>query len=549
MKIFIVESPSKIKTLKKLFSGKREKVYFVATLGHIKDLPTKRLGVDLTNFEPHFYFLPGKKKLVEKLKDLLPLASEIYLATDPDREGEAISFHLYEHLKSLKPEESFKRIELIEITAEGLKKALSKPRKVDSELYQAWKARRVLDRLVGYLISPVLSKNFKTRLSAGRVQSVALRLIVEREKEIKAFVPQIYYTLKACLKNPLNNLEIETELYAKNKLLKMTTKEELIKQFQENFSEKLILLKVDKKEEKEYPPYPLKTTTMIEYAQKWLGFEPKETMYFAQRLYESGYITYLRTDSVRVSESARKKARKLIANWFGEEYVGRARRGGQGKFVQDAHECIRPTRPEMESVPLFPQAQALYQLIRMIFLASQMAPAKYLVLDLTFGSSENLCKKKEFYLKGRLKFLVFPGYLALLGGKRAEEDIPLFNEGEVFELKKWEIKKHKTSPPERYTPSSLIKKLESLGIGRPSTYATLLDLLYRRKYVKMVKGKLFPTELGESVCQFLIEKFSEFVDYGFTAEMEKSLEKIINQEKTYFDIVEPIYRMLSSSKK
>ncbi len=546
MKIFIVESPSKIKTLKRLFSGKGERIYFVATLGHIKDLPVKKLGVDFTNFEPHFYFLPGKKKLVEKIKELLPRASEIYLATDPDREGEAISFHLYEHLKPLKQEDSFKRLELIEITAEGLKKALSRPRKVNFDLYQSWKARRVLDRLVGYLISPVLSKSFKARLSAGRVQSVALRLIVEREREIREFTPQIYYTLKATLKDPLQGFEIETELYLKNKLLKTSKKEEIIKQFQENFSNKVFLIEVKQKEEKDYPPYPLKTTTMIEYAQKWLGFEPKETMYFAQKLYEAGYITYIRTDSIRVSEFAKRRAKKLITNWFGEEYVGRSRKGGQGKFVQDAHECIRPTNPERESVPLFPQAQALYQLIRTIFLASQMAPARYLVLELYFKPENKAKKKGSLLLKGKLKTLIFPGYLALLKGEKSISEPLAFEKGAIFEIKKWEAKEHKTSPPERYTPSSLIKKLESLGIGRPSTYATLLDLLYRRKYVKRQKGRLFPTELGEKVCQFLMENFSKFVDYEFTAQMENSLEKVANREKTYLDVIEPIYKMLKS---
>ncbi len=544
MKIFIVESPAKIKTLKRLFSHCKERIYFVATLGHIKDLPVKKLGVDPASFEPHFYFLPGKKKLVEKIKELLPRASEIYLATDPDREGEAISFHLYEHLRALKPENSFKRIELIEITKEGLKKALSSPRKVRPELYEAWKTRRVLDRLVGYLISPVLSKNFKARLSAGRVQSVALRLIVEREREIRKFVPQVYYTLKAILKDPLHGLEIETELYFKNKLLKASNKEEVIKQFQENFSDKVLLVKVKQKEEREYPPHPLKTTTMIEYAQKFLGFEPKETMYFAQKLYEAGYITYMRTDSVRVSESARRKAKKLITEWFGEEYVGRARRGGQGRFVQDAHECIRPTRPEMESVLLFPQARALYQLIRAVFLASQMAPAKYLVLELYFKPEDKAQKRASLFLKGKLKSLMFPGYLALLKGEKPAPELPSFEEGRVFEIKKWEAKEYKTSPPEHYTPSSLIKKLESLGIGRPSTYATLLDLLYRRKYVKRQKGRLIPTELGEKVCGFLMEHFPEFVDYEFTAQMEDFLEKVLSQEKTYLEIIEAIYKKL-----
>ena len=549
MTIFIVESPAKIKTLKKIIESlnyknfAKKKIYFVATLGHVKDLPSKKLGIDTQTFEPYFYFLPGKKKLLEQIKKLTAKATEVYLATDPDREGEAISFHIYETLKSFN-HVKFKRIDLIEITKEGFKRAFLNPRQVNISLYEAWKARRVLDRLVGYLISPVLSKNFKQVLSAGRVQSVALRLVVEREREIKNFKPTTYYTLQVELINE-EGIELTAELYFKGKLLKSTKKEELINQFKENFSELVFLLEKEEKTEKEYPPYPLKTSTMIEYAQKYLGYEPEKTMYIAQKLYEAGYITYMRTDSVRVSETARKEVRAFIKKIFGEEYVLLRRQGNTGKFVQDAHECIRPTNINIEEIPNWPEVNPLYKLIRSIFIASQMAPAIYKIVNLSFVSDKS--SDKSLFLRANLKFLIFPGYLAWLKGKNLKLATPKeFKVKEVFKIKSWKVKKHRTSPPERYTSSSLIKKLESLGIGRPSTYAHLVNLLCKRKYVKIKNKKLYATELGEKVVDFLLTHYPEFVDYNFTSQVEASLEEILQNQKTYVDIVKPIYDILKT---
>ena len=536
MVLFVVESPTKIKTLRKLL---KNGFIFRATFGHIKDLPKIKLGVNLENFEPTLYYLPGKKKTLSDLKKIGLKVDEVYLATDPDREGEAIAYHIYEYLSKIKPELKFRRVDLIEITETGLKKALSNLRNINVCLYESWLARRVLDRLIGYLISPSLSKTFKRKLSAGRVQSVALRLIVEREKEIKNFTPEISYSLETTLKK--DSLKISTELYYKNKLYKTKNEEELAKFLEEHIlKETFFLKKVEEKIEKKQPPLPLKTTTLIENAQKILGYEPKQTMYYAQRLYENGYITYMRTDSVRVSEYAKRKAKEFIRLHFGEDFVGKRRSIRQSKFVQDAHECIRPTDVFRENVSLSESERRLYQLIRIYFIASQMAQAEYLVRTYIF-SAKNL--GKNFTLKTTCKKLIFKGFLKIFGDEREEKFVDL-EKGETFKVSSWEIKKHVTQPPSRYTASSLIKKLESMGIGRPSTYAGLLDILYKRRYVTRERSYLKPTELGEKVCNFLTEKFPRFLDYKFTSKMEENLEDIVNQKKKYVDIVKPAYDLL-----
>ncbi len=536
MKLFIVESPAKIKTLQKFL---KNGFVFRATFGHIKDLPKTKLGVDLKNFKPSFYYLSSKRKVLSELKKIIQKVDEVYLATDPDREGEAIAYHLYEYLSKVKSDLSFKRLDLIEITETGVKKALSSLRDINPALYESWLTRRVLDRLIGYLISPSISKIFKKRLSAGRVQSVALRLIVEREKEIENFIPEKSYSLEVKLKN--SSQEVIAELYYKNKLYKTKDKEELLKFLKGRLlSEKIILEEAQEKTEKKQPPYPLKTSTLIEVSQRLLGYEPKQTMYYAQRLYENGYITYMRTDSVRVSSYARRQAREFIKLYFGKDFLSKGRRLKQGKFVQDAHECIRPTDVFRSEVRLSLPEQRLYQLIRTYFIASQMAPAEYLLRTYIFGSKK---LKKYYTLRVTFKKLIFEGFLKLFERKEEEKFVDLKN-GDIFEISEWKIKEHTTSPPSRYTSSSLIKKLESMGIGRPSTYATLLDILYKRKYVKKEKGYLKPTELGKEVCEFLTKKFPKFLDYNFTSEMEKSLEEIINQKKNYLGIVKPAYELL-----
>lgn len=536
MVLFIVESPSKIKTLQKLL---KNGFIFRATLGHIKDLPKTKLGIDLKTFKPYFYYLPNKRKTLLDLKKISSKVDIVYLATDPDREGEAIAYHLYEYLSKTNPELKFKRIDLIEITEFGLKQALSNIRMIDLNLYKSWLTRRVLDRLIGYLISPYLSKTFKKKLSAGRVQSVALRLIVEKEKEIKNFVPEITYSLEIILKK--DSLKVLTELYFKNKLYKTKIEEELIKLYKDRLFKKVFVLKeIKEKVEKKQPPLPLKTTTMIEIAQKILGYEPKQTMKYAQKLYESGYITYMRTDSVRVSKYAKRKAKEFIKLYFGNKFIGKRSKIKQSKFVQDAHECIRPTDVFREDIMLAKPEKQLYQLIRLYFIASQMAQAEYLVRTYIFANKDI---GKDYTLKVICKKLIFEGYLKILKKKEEEQFIDL-KEGELFEVSGYRIRKHITEPPSRYTPSTLIRKLESMGIGRPSTYATLLDILYKRKYIIKEKNYLKPTELGIRICEFLIERFPKFLDYKFTAKMEEDLEDIVNQKKDYFRIIRSTYELL-----
>jgi len=539
MILFVVESPTKIKTLKKFL---KDGFVFRATLGHVKDLPKVKLGIDLKTFEPALYWLPNKRKVLSEIKKISSKVKEIYLATDPDREGEAIAYHLYEYLSKANPKLKFKRLDLIEITEKGLKLALSNLREINPYLYQSWLTRRVLDRLIGYLISPKLSKTFKKSLSAGRVQSVALRLIVEREKEIENFIPEKSYSLEIKLKK--DSLTILSELYYKNTLYKTKNREELIKFCEEKLLNNLVnLKKVEEKIEKKSPPLPLKTTTLIEISQKVLGYEPKQTMYYAQRLYENGYITYMRTDSVRVSDYAQRMAKEFIKLYFGEKFVGKGKKIRQSKFVQDAHECIRPTDVFREEVPLSEQENKLYQLIKTYFIASQMSPAEYLIRTYTFTNKK---LGKDHFLKTSFKKLLFEGFLKIFKREKEEKEFVDLKTGEIFEILDCKVKEYITEPPTPYTSSTLIKKLESLGIGRPSTYATLLDILYKRKYVIKEKGYLRPTELGKEVCEFLIKSFPEFLDYKFTSKMEENLEKIVENKKTYQEIVSFNYEILKN---
>ncbi|MGC9110002.1 MAG: type I DNA topoisomerase [Caldimicrobium sp.] len=542
LKLFIVESPTKINTLKKLFNSLgKDKIIFKATLGHIKDLPVDKIGVSLETFEPNLYYLPSKRRFLNELKSLISKVKEVYLATDPDREGEAISYHLKEYLKSLNPSLSFYRLELHEITELGLRKALKKIRNLDENLYQSWKARRVCDRLIGYVISPFLSKNFKKPLSAGRVQSPALKLIVEREKEIENFVPQKTYSLEI-LGEDCKGKVYKIELFTKKQLLKKQNKEELLEIYEKYFENReIFLFSLKEKILKKYPPLPLKTSSLIDLAGKSFFFSPKETMKIAQKLYEEGYITYMRTDSVRVSPIAIKEAKTLIERVFGREYVGTKRRFKNSSFFQDAHECIRPTKVNLESVPLGQKERALYELIRKIFLASQMSEAQYLERIYEF-KTEDLPKELRLILRG--KRLFFDGFLALLGKEEKEEPFPNLKEGDRLKVKGAHLREHITQPPERYTSHSLIKKMESLGIGRPSTYATMLDILFTRGYIVEEGKYLKPTELGKRVCEFLEKEVSPLMDYTFTAKLESALDEIAQLKKDYYATVREVFELL-----
>ena len=546
MKLFIVESPAKISTLIKILKKLKieDEFLFFATLGHIKDLPVKKLGIDLKNFTPELIFLPYKRRLLSRLKSISAKVQEVFLATDPDREGEAISHHLYEFISEANQKINFKRIDLIEITEHGVRQAMKNPREINLKIYEAWLARRVLDRLIGYLISPRISRSFKQNLSAGRVQSVALRLVVEKEEEIENFVPETRYFLELELTS--GDKKICGELFCKKEKVSFFTKKEAENLGKALKGKKLLLKKIVEKKEKLLPPPPLKTTSLIELAQKKLGFSPKETMLLAQKLYENGFITYMRTDSIRVSDTAKKSAKEFIKELFGEEYVGRGRYLKKGKFVQDAHECIRPTKLALEKVPLSQKENQLYSLIRFYFILSQMASAIFAKKVLIFSFQEK--KLKNYFLKISLKKLIFDGFLRL--SKKEIKEVWMDVEANTFwEIQNYKVCSYTTKPPERYTSATLIKKLESMGIGRPSTYANLLEVLFKRNYVFKEGKYLKPTELGKKVNAFLKENFAPFVDYEFTARMEKELEEILAEKKKYFNIVSEVYDVIKSCSK
>jgi len=557
-KLFVVESPTKIKTLKKILSGQNNSFILLPTYGHIKDLPKTSLGVDLTTLQPTFVYLRSKYKVLRELKRLSKKVSEVYLATDPDREGEAISYHVREYLLNQRKDLVFYRLDLREITPLGVKSALSHLREVDERLYESFLARRVLDRLIGYLVSPYLSRAFKQSLSAGRVQSPALRLIVEREREIENFKPEVSFGLTLTLKK--DGITFTSELYKKKGAFRTKTKEEL-EEFYKNYVEgqRIYVEKVETKEVKEAPPPPFKTSTLIESAGKAFGFSAKETMFLAQRLYEEGYITYHRTDSTRVSPLAKEMARSFIVENFGPEYSAQRQRRVSGKFTQDAHEAIRPTRLEEKGVGLPAKERMLYQLIWQRFLASEMASAVYLQVKAEIKTPK-LPQGFSFVFSG--KKLLFPGFKVLFApfchpepqGEGSPLSIPS-NEGEVAQIpdlsKKdeltlvgYKIERHETKPPSRYTEESLIKKMESLGIGRPSTYATMLDILYQRGYIKKEKRELVPTELGKQVCDFLCQRTPFFMDYKYTAEVEGELDEIAKGANSYDKVVKEVLEKL-----
>ena len=538
-KLFVVESPTKIKTLKKILSGQKNSFILLPTFGHIKDLPKTSLGVDLTTLQPTFVYLRSKYKVLRELKRLSKKVSEVYLATDPDREGEAISYHVREYLLNHRKDLLFYRLDLREITPLGVKSALSNLREVDETLYKSFLARRVLDRLIGYLVSPYLSRAFKQPLSAGRVQSPALRLIVEREREIENFKPEVSFGLTLTLKK--DGITFTSELHKKKGAFRTKTKEEL-EEFYKNYVEgqRIYVEKVETKEVKEAPPPPFKTSTLIESAGKAFGFSAKETMFLAQRLYEEGYITYHRTDSTRVSPLAKEMARSFIVENFGPEYSAQRQRRVSGKFAQDAHEAIRPTRLEEKGFGLPSKERMLYQLIWQRFLASEMASAVYLQVKAEIKTPK-LPQGFSFVFSG--KKLLFPGFKVLFA-EEAPSQIPDLSEKEELTLVGYKIERHETKPPSRYTEESLIKKMESLGIGRPSTYSTMLDILYQRGYIKKEKRELVPTELGKQVCDFLCQRTPFFMDYKYTAEVEEELDEIAKGANSYDKVVKEVLEKL-----
>ncbi len=561
--LLIVESPAKAKTINKIL-GKDFDVK--ASVGHIKDLPEDRLGVDVEQgFKPEYILIPGKEKIVKDLKDNAKKASKIFIATDPDREGEAIAYHIFEEIKV--PEEKVYRAIFHEITPNAVKSAIENPTKIDINKVYSQQARRILDRLVGYNLSPFLWKKVKGGLSAGRVQSVALRLVVEREKEILTFQPQEYWTIlgKFAYQNG-EKILISANLYKyRNKLLidrkenKFLIKDESSAQKIKEELEGLryLLAKVEKKRKKRTPPEPFKTVTLQAHASSQLGFSPKKTMMLAQQLYEGvdingssiGLITYMRTDSVRVADEAKKWAKEIIERNFGKEFIGGSitKNKKSNITLQDAHECIRPTYPDKtpESVkPYLSKEQfVLYKLIWDRFLASQMAPAE---IEQTTYLIQDPEKIAEFRVTGSV--VVFPGFLILYKDEDMENEniLPKLEEKTVLNMIDIIPEKHTTEPPPRYTEATLVRALEEKGIGRPSTYAAILSTIQEKNYVKKIKQKLYPTYLGFVVNDLLEEKFPELMDYNFTAKMEEDLDKISTKEAEWNKVIEEFYRDFES---
>lgn len=557
--LVIVESPAKSKTIKKILGSDFQ---IEASYGHVRNLPTKdsateNLGFDVkNNFEPKFEVIPGKQQVVKKLNDLAKKVDKIYLASDPDREGEAIAWHVRQILKV--PDEKICRIVFNEITPKAVKHSVENPRAIDMDMVQAQQTRQILDKLVGFKLSPVLWKQIGNRnLSAGRVQSVALRMICEREDEIEAFIPQEYWSIHALLDKDGKQFEAELSKI-KNKSVEKTIKNkeeaQKIVDYLTNPQTQYEVSKVTKKTTKRKPTAPFITSTMQRAASSKLGFGVSKTMQVAQKLYEGveidgnpvGLITYMRTDSVRVSDDARDMAHDFILQNYGEKYYpGSANVYAKGKQnVQDAHEAIRPSYPERtpDSIKQYldNDQYKLYKLIWEKFMSSQMAPAEIANKTIEINSG-------DYTLKAGTSKITFDGFLTLYNDSEDDEEktsdakIPDLEKGDKVVCKKIDPKQHFTQPPPRFNEASLVKALEEHGIGRPSTYATIITVIQTRKYVEKKNKVLFPTLLGRTVSKQLCQQFSDIMDYKFTAGMEEKLDKIAEKEVFWVKVLQDFY--------
>ena len=545
MKLVVVESPAKARTISK-FLGKDYIV--VASKGHIRDLPVKSFAIKITDdykFKPSYTITPGHKEIVKKIRELAKKADEVYIATDEDREGEAIGFHLAKVMK--KNPKDLPRITFHEITKTAILNALKTPRKLDENLFNAQQSRRLLDRIVGYKLSPLLSKKILKGLSAGRVQSATLKLIVDREREIKKFKPEIFYKIFGVFKT---NTKTELIKYNNKKLNKLSIKDEKeANKIVEELSKKDYIVKdIKEKETKSNPPKPLTTSTLQQMASTFLGYSPNKTMRLAQKLYEGvdtpkgvkGIITYMRTDSLNIAKEAQEAAIEFIKENIGENYLEPKTYSTKNKTAQEAHESIRPTdiflTPEIMEDYLEKDEFKLYKLIFYRFLATQMKPAIYNVKEIFISTTDN---KSLFYRKG--KELLFDGYLKVYG-KPAEDIIPdTFNLNEKLKANKIYKEKYQTKPPERYTEASIIKKMEQLGIGRPSTYAATISLLKNRKYIEVNKKQIKATEIAEKLIKALEDYFKEIVDTKFTANMEDDLDNVAKGERDWQELLKDFY--------
>lgn len=549
--LVIVESPTKVKTIGK-FLGKEYKIE--ASVGHVRDLPKSQMGVDIdNNFEPKYITIRGKGDVISKLKKEAKNAKKIFLATDPDREGEAISWHLANLLNINEKEKC--RISFNEITKNAVKNALKSPRSIDMDLVDAQQARRVLDRIVGYKISPLLWRKVRKGLSAGRVQSVATRLICDREEEIENFNPEEYWTLIAKLMQHKTKAAFEAKFFGTaGEKIELKNEEQVNGILKDIEGSRYTVLKIKESEKRKAPAPPFTTSTLQQEASRKLGFTTKKTMMVAQQLYEGveikgmgsvGLVTYIRTDSTRVAVEAQQEAKDLIKGKYGDKYVPEEVRLYKNKSAsQDAHEAIRPsyiaTDPDSIKGSLSNDQYKLYKLIWGRFIASQMASAVYDTVTVDIGAGKYLFKANGSKVK-------FPGFMAVYTEGRDEEsedtesNIPELKEGEVLDLKKIDPKQHFTQPPSRYTEATLVRALEEKGIGRPSTYAPTITTILARGYAEKDKKFLIPTELGKIVNDIMKKYFKDIVDVQFTAQMEKQLDDVEEGEKEWVDVMKDFY--------
>lgn len=536
-KLVIVESPSKAKTIKKYLGDDYD---VIASQGHIIDLPSSKFGVDIeNNFKPEYKTMKGKAKIVKDIKEKAKNKEKIYLATDPDREGEAIAWHLKNVLNI---DDSDKcRITFNEITKTAVKSAVEHPRKVDNNLVDAQQARRVLDRIVGYKLSPLLWKKIKKGLSAGRVQSVALKIIIDRERQIRDFKPEEYWLLTAKLQNK-KDIVLAKFYGDTKKKIELKTKEQVDEIIKIIDKKEYKVIDVKKSERKKNPPPPFTTSSLQQEASRKLGFSVKKTMMVAQKLYESGYITYMRTDSTRLSDDAKKMAKEYIVSNFGKNYY-LDRVFKTKETAQDAHEAIRPSRLDIQASEFDGDEKKLYTLILNRFLASQMSVAVYDTTKIVIQVENYI-----FHVNGSV--IKFDGFMKLyiegkddtkVNDEEIEGMLPELKVGET--LKQIELNKEQkfTEPPSRYTEASLVKAMEEKAIGRPSTYAPTISTLLDRVYIEKDKKFLVPTNLGEVVNDMLEEYFKEIVDVAFTAEMENKLDMVAENKENYVQMLREFY--------
>lgn len=552
--LVIVESPAKAKTIEK-FLGKSH--YTVkASVGHVRDLPKSQLGVDIeNNFEPKYINIRGKGDVIKELKKEAKKAKKVYLATDPDREGEAISWHL-SYILNIDEEEKC-RIEFNEITKDAIKKAIKSPRNINLNLVDAQQARRVLDRLLGYQISPILWQKVRKGLSAGRVQSVTTKLICEREEEIKAFEPKEYWSIELIASNKEEN-NLTLKFYGKDNEKIELENEEQVKEILKTIENgSLVVTKIESRSRRKSAPKPYTTSVLQQDAANKLNFTTKKTMMVAQELYEGidvkgegtvGLISYIRTDSKRISEEAREKAKGYIIESIGENYYkdhAKDSKGKKEKKVQDAHEAIRPTSvdrtPDSIKDSLSKEQYKLYNLIWRRFVASQMEDSVFDVLNVE-------CKIEDLIFKATGSKLKFDGYTKIYNFTEREDKIlPSLDDGEILKIQEYNPQQHFTSPPPRYTEASLVKTLEELGIGRPSTYAPTITTILNREYVEKDGASLVPTELGIIVTKILDENFQKFMEVDFTADMESQLDQIEEGNVEWKKVVEEFYSPLAEA--